>query len=1827
MRWNYSVPPETSRIAVHIVPAHRSTDFEVEHPRLMSHATVKSDVELASETTKLLQRQNDSVEPRHLESVVGNLVIYLPLSAVRISRLLGVKQRELFLPLVHPGKAPIDALQPYRLASAQQYRLRIVGLNENGRETAASGWTPDIQPGGQQSFADFPLIVLRKLFPSSGGSLALFVHKHCNVGPIFNVHIIGTDYVVEIFDERTIVEQKEKETSTPTTPNETTPLLGTSQRSKLTQTVDLELRIFFGKPGEERKRRHQALKYNRRIWNSVHLRGKPVFLRQEDAYDVYGLRAADQAYLFSIDRLSFGDVHFEVADLTSGHTIATASCGSLVFFHQCVVQNRPGNPHSEHGLCWKPFWFHQLYRGRSSAVPWGRLGVRLHAVTARSFARHDMTPRALLPASSGIVRFINDAPAATYPQGSDIVISWEWETPSIPKPEHIFLHIHDHETNQYISTLQSGRPVPNTGSFCWAVDVPFPDVWSKAGASLEEQRARTCYFTISADPYEPATTLKVLAQSNAFFVLKVLSLSHFELAYAAFCRTHNLEMEHVSEASLEALGVDVFTMPLKVCPDLREPLSFESYKTTMVHCPGQCIVSTTSKVLALRDTLREVVSHVNQRADAAEGIHVYKSVSLKIPFLENCAFDPDPCWWQSSSDIFFIKSGLLDSRVFLAIDKALGFTRHNSLVRPFKWLIKEIKRRWLTVKSYDSTHMKDDQKALLNALPYLIKPDPFISISRTLIYQIFPTLLHLILSLYQIWYFCSWPLTCMIFYCLYNYLEQDVQQSHHIETSPAFFSDIVFDPNLSFILSVPFPGPWLILGTCLWNTFMTVAIFIDPVTRTKTNFVARAIEAIASWLQIVHIYTVYVLVTTFMLWFFLGALINSDSFLPYAVMTGCVTFVTYTLWCNHVQAKEVVLSYIQKNQQTLLSVSFDKWFEYHHVDFDYRGYFYEISHAATTSTSIQAKQQMRDELRALKQMKIRELHLLQIQASDTALNKRNEFAPLFGAGMKRVQSSLESADSLPWQTEEKSARSGHSSYKRGNILQLKTTKLKEQLCYWVYDKVQIAHAEGLYFSFDENRNPQGLENLKGLPKGSRFATLEEANDESNRVEELLIGFDVAMLHDGVQYGPRFGYKVDRYPNPSQKYSMAVVASPRFPNADELEDQIKVALIFDNFDADGDGTLSFSEFMSWVDVCEKLPRLVPKSSSETPRKMDILKGFHQLLYSQGIKKIHSNASISNSTTNISETLAETVSVGDLEKYYCHSAEELDKDYMLLFPTARSDDEGSLIRGRFEYDKSRVETEDEDANVRPIMWMDDTTNGSWSESEDDTEQEERSHQSDHERDITDHFDDKSQLEDDHQDDDKIEDQKTPSKVLEQVLEDRVKEQLRTNINGLKLQYIFKHLTKECRGLQVEAITKSIPFIAQNVLDCHISLLAPSFGKDFLMPRRQQSARHRLAAAEKNNLTNDQLTLDIKLMHLDLIKNFNQSYSRVYRDMFESSTAMKGIADFYDHLIASKIQLKAARLTNIRVEINSAELDPSNRWAVTSTRPVCAFQAMRKFATFRSRRIVKVREILTLASSAGQHQGEVQVSLLTYALVESGMLRPAEIAKKNVFLKLDSGDMKEMELMAPRSIQCSRFLQKIIHQMHVGDSMTVNDLTTIIKNLMSEYLWFTEFRLLVNLLGIDLREDELPGRVWIDEIELQDKSALEEFQLLVRDMLIITNAVPNPKHFNPQKQQDQMMRERRNLFKTKKIFDQLSNGTLFLPVDLADEGVLLLTDNRMGFSAVIAALKHLGIGSLNMASSRNLSDTLTGLGVDPQSPVAVVEAQVRFAHIQLFRSYVFV
>ncbi|CDJ59786.1 hypothetical protein EMWEY_00059020, partial [Eimeria maxima] len=218
--------------------------------------------------------------------------------------------------------------------------------------------------------------------------------------------------------------------------------------------------------------------------------------------------------------------------------------------------------------------------------------------------------------------------------------------------------------------------------------------------------------------------------------------------------------------------------------------------------------------------------------------------------------------------------------------------------------------------------------------------------------------------------------------------------------------------------------------------------------------------------------------SSFILWFLLGALVNSDAFLPYAAMFGSVVFVIYFLWNNFVTSRESVSRYIEDNMQLLLSLALDHWFA--HTNITYTG----KEQLVADETLMAYRDKIRDELREARMRMRREYQLGYVhEESDSFSSPSSSSLRHFGsAGIKRK---------------------------------------KEKLATYVYEKVAAPFENA--FKMDENCRATGLNTIPNLPEGARFATCSEVERHSERIEDMLTGWDAVMLKDGVKYGPRYGY--------------------------------------------------------------------------------------------------------------------------------------------------------------------------------------------------------------------------------------------------------------------------------------------------------------------------------------------------------------------------------------------------------------------------------------------------------------------------------------------------------------------------------------------------------------------------------------------------------------------------------------------------------------------------------------------------------------------------------
>lgn len=1109
LRWTEPMPPSSTQVAVHIIPC-ALTDHTTKKMNAVDHISraseLRSHINLNSSTedTPLL----NSKRARQTENIFTKTVVHVPTSGIKYTRNFAVRQRELFLPFSHskPNKN-LESGQPYKLDADLQYRLQIRTLNEAGRELTASNLTPPVIASVPPLALTPAIYLLNKLTNSiskqaASGSLKMFVEKHCHLDPAFTVEVSLESSILEVYDDRP----------------------KGSGGGKPLGELNIDVGYFYGQKGESAKRQREAAEYGRAVYGRLHFGGVPKYVRTEGSHDVYELEGhlTSQAAI-NQDRLSLTHLQVEAWDVTTGHILASGTRVLNTYMAQAGTQFNPSDPDCKWGINWKPWIAERLNRGYETNAPWGLLKARANFSSAREMCRRELGPD-----QSDGVHFTADPPGAAWPLGSELVLRWVWNIPDAPKPSQIYLHLHDHETDNYILSLQAGRPIPNTGSFSWGVFVPFESEHRLSCDGSRElnvpKRQRKCYFTISIEPYIDLNThLNILAQSNAFFVINMPTLSEFEFAYAAFCRSNNLEMEHVSLEALEALGIDVTEQNIRVCSSLRNALPFEPYQG-MIHTPGQCLTNTTSQVLSLLDNIEKDLS-----MNTGSVLQVYKSISRKVFMLENCAIDADPYWWLSSPDNHLLQAGLLNRTTYewvASLARVIG--RTSFFFAP----------------------------ALINLRKF----------KHNLRHQTLPAVLQVWLAFHELAVNCAWPVSMAALYAIYNYGAMSLIRSKHVEVDARFLGDLVFAPSkLLFLRQLPLPGLPVLFTGLVWAIavgFDALTELVDPAHRSKWK---KGIRKTTTFLQLVQTFMITTLMVTFLLWFVLGGLINSDTFLPYAVMLGCMTFIAYTLFCNFRQAKESVLTYIESNQSTLLSVCFDRWFEANKIRFDHELYFRETNSGKRTALSVaRVRDKMKRQIQKWQQRHVRDAMRKKLKR-DTA-DMSDTFSSI------NDKTSTAAGDNSP----------AANSPPRKSCIE----RLRQELCWWSLEKVQLKIESRGHFYADGNYQACGLELVNSLPTGTRFATVKDVLKNRSRMEEMLIGFDVALLADGVAYGPRFGYKVDRKPALHQKYFAAIIAVPKWPPADQVDDTNKLALIFDHFDANSDDVWTLDEFSLWVEKCSK-----------------------------------------------------------------------------------------------------------------------------------------------------------------------------------------------------------------------------------------------------------------------------------------------------------------------------------------------------------------------------------------------------------------------------------------------------------------------------------------------------------------------------------------------------------------------------------------------------------------------------------------------------------------
>lgn len=88
-------------------------------------------------------------------------------------------------------------------------------------------------------------------------------------------------------------------------------------------------------------------------------------------------------------------------------------------------------------------------------------------------------------------------------------------------------------------------------------------------------------------------------------------------------------------------------------------------------------------------------------------------------------------------------------------------------------------------------------------------------------------------------------------------------------------------------------------------------------------------------------------------------------------------------------------------------------------------------------------------------------------------------------------------------------------------------------------------------------------------------------------------------------------------------------------------------------------------------------------------------------------------------------------------------------------------------------------------------------------------------------------------------------------------------------------------------------------------------------------------------------ERITQLVKLIQLDLKSELLKQCRLAFLHMFDLAIVRSGVSQFYDNVIVDKIQIKANRLLNQRLDITASDVHPSNVSELFSLPPKTAAQ----------------------------------------------------------------------------------------------------------------------------------------------------------------------------------------------------------------------------------------------------------------------------------------------
>eukprot|EP01054_Gregarina_sp_Poly1_P002448 Gregarina_sp_Poly_1__2447@NODE_165_length_12211_cov_32_860425_g147_i0_p1_GENE_NODE_165_length_12211_cov_32_860425_g147_i0NODE_165_length_12211_cov_32_860425_g147_i0_p1_ORF_typecomplete_len2244_score275_43EFhand_8/PF13833_6/40EFhand_8/PF13833_6/8_2e03EFhand_8/PF13833_6/0_0052EFhand_7/PF13499_6/1_2e02EFhand_7/PF13499_6/0_54EFhand_1/PF00036_32/16EFhand_1/PF00036_32/0_51EFhand_10/PF14788_6/4_6e02EFhand_10/PF14788_6/1_6e03EFhand_10/PF14788_6/0_41SPARC_Ca_bdg/PF10591_9/7_2e02SPARC_Ca_bdg/PF10591_9/1_3 len=1387
---------------------------------------------------------------------------------------------------------------------------------------------------------------------------------------------------------------------------------------------------------------------------------------------------------------------------------------------------------------------------------------------------------------SGGMHFINICPGMTLLNGKDFEIEWGRRECS---SKCVYLYLYDLHTRQPVTSLAQGKGIPNTGSYFWAVDIALGSRESHA----------VVYLIMTLEPYEEGRKPRVIAVSHTFFVVKTLLLTELEYAYACFCRSYDLEMEHITERLLVQNGFTVSNEAIRICPDLRRPLPFEK-EVPCVHTPGQCMVSSTTRLVVFRP----VDAHAFRRNQLSHS-EVFKSITRNVQVIHNVMIDPDPFYWLHSHDIPFLRMNcFLGSHLpygLILAKTALTRTREQIITMTQTPGMGHSNARrtdngdalWASNSPRVRSTSKDSPTGTALSIFAVINPRHLLSRRMAQNLSSMSVMFNRQESrneydlrrflCYEVWGQISWiPRWWIVFWTLHvidlqvigfcfvlNAIITAYTQRYHRDITAIYFSDFFFDMDLSFFTKCPQPYPFMLMMFAIdfvvkWGGLL-FAFRSGIYSYSRETAMELHLLCLLSY-SVITALTMAIL-PMFLLWFLVAALIDTNGCLPSAIMCAASFYILQTVWKKYTYARTYISDYIVRNTSTLLSMVLDAWFETNGIVY--------------TDSIIQFGKSDTE-------------YVFKSLSKNLVLNLKNEIRKI------RVRAGY----------------LGNRIFEETSGNEFVTP---EDVCFYKFKKVVPTSGTGIWY--DRSGVPQGLDMEPSVALGARFATIRDYECHSRLFQSMLLGYEAAMLQDGILNGPRLGYRIDAPPQPYSCFAFAIAAEPVYPQPRLLNLSAKAGLVFMAFDKDGDHRLKEIEFCLWQEILGK--------------------PFQSRAWAETV--LHYNAHY-----RCNATVRDGFSLTDLRQYYVQRGEaEVDADYTRLFSIMEHEE---LLSRHANTSTQTVDME---------------SNDSGSDGEDFHVNEENPNQNDRE-----------------QDEHALSTESQRSRATQEITE-----KLRNSVTARKLNVVFQYLTREQTKEALGRLTDP-DVLARNFFYAQSVLLAPTVGEHFLLGLASSRVEVEDLSGEPQLKDGQPSTGGIKssanakalqnwtkcvcLTYEDTFLRLAREISKVYTQIFNPENVRRGINDFFDKVMAEKIQFKALRLTDSSIVLAPGDIHPSHvpqlfRFPAKTARH--SMRALNPVWTTNAK-------VLTLAALAAMEPSKMyELGVITECLLTIGLLKISEtvlVQAKNV-----PTGFEPIHYRVPRQKSCEDLLlRSLAEAVRVkGFHLKRNELgkesiesmirrivihvDMTIQILVTHHLPFPAFILLIQLLGVSLTDDELPttsnetpqSAVGSEPEPLDEGD--EDFECW-RDFLADVADIPSlkPRLLNiltedevrelrvkrdvgfesiassyfsadPKMERDEVdgsqvkllrvkkARFTRNIHRIRRIFDQISQCSAFLPSELADEAVFLLFDYRLSLSGTRACLKYLAVDSPDPLVGKPLAEAFRFPNPDESTIVSLQDA----------------